>query len=223
MADIERASAKAQSAQMDLGSSDIPIDALTKMALLSDRIGTSMEDMIRLWKSNTTGAKEFQNAIDKLSGGTSTGDLGDFARGKASLMEQVGGFLTGASWPDWALDLTPAGFAVKALRRRGAGLNAQDEVLRQMIKLGTSPVLGPGNAAGMKELLGIRGRASVNSFSLTSPNAGGLAAIGGFTAGAGILAQTAAKTQADLLKIIAENTRIMADIARAEQTEGTKL
>lgn len=57
---------------------------------------------------------------------------------------------------------------------------------------------------------------TAKEFNFGGPQSGGLAGIGGFSAGAAISAATTGMQQVRLLSLIAENTRVLAEVARAE-------
>ena len=249
MAEIDRMTASAQKSQFKLDAEDIPLDAMMKMQRVAENLGAQMETMQQLWKGNTDEAKKFRAVVDQLSGGPGSSERINAARGwdilKDFALRGLGNITyallrMGNRVPMQILELF--GMRETIMEKRAARAAKQAELDQKLLEgwekirnnprgsrildsvgpigLGSVPFIG-GLLTQLSQMGGAYAKdRAVNSFSLSRPDQGSLAAIGGFTSAAGTLARTEAKNQTELLKRIEGHTRGLVNLATVEAAGG---
>jgi hypothetical protein len=219
-----------------------------QMVALAGQLGLSLENMIALFKDNTTQAQLFRNLLTSLPGGVSqtNEEMQAFFKGWELLKRDM------ASGPSLLQRLfSPDAFTDTGLGRwmrgkletyitgpgreqiRGENLirdilkeyadwlKAQQEAERERRE--TQEALDDLSRAVYERLIrsgqerSQRLMDSAQAFQAGLPNTGGLASVGGFTAGAAISAATVGAQQLRVLHIIADNTSVLARVAEAER------
>lgn len=245
MSDINRITGEAQRAQIDFGAQDIPLSEMARMVALADELGVSIEKMVGLFKENSLAATELRATLSSLPTAQPSEDVSALFKGleifKTSMTE--GAVDTAKSVLPYLSRLPGLGGTMANLfnglvMEPGQQALQNENAIRKLLK-DYEAVLKKRQEAEKKllelqeqekkerrtRLEGVvdRGRErsrllmdTAKDIGFGAPQSGGLAGIGGFSAGAAISAATTGMQQVRLLSLIAENTRVLAEVARAE-------